>query len=305
MSLEFFQTTKFQVKTLTLIDQANAIIGEYQARGFVLTLRQLFYQFVARNLIQNTQSEYKRLGHIIAVARRAGLIDWAAIEDRTRSVQSVASWRDPPEIVKAIADQYREDLWVDQPFRPEVWIEKEGLLGVIEGACREYRVPYFACRGNNSETEQYWAGKRFAATIASDCTPIVLHLGDHDASGIDMTRYNRDRLEIFAREPIEVRRLALSLDQVQRYRLPPNPAKETDSRFAAYAEQFGEASWELDALDPTVIVELIRAELENLFDVETWNEAVSKETANRATLGEASKNWAEVEKYLRREARNV
>ena len=301
MSLEFFQTTNFQVKTLALIDQANAIIGEYQARGFVLTLRQLFYQFVARNLIQNTQSEYKRLGHIIAVARRAGLIDWAAIEDRTRNVQSVASWRDPPEIVKAIADQYREDLWGDQPFRPEVWIEKEGLLGVIEGACREYRVPYFACRGNNSETEQYWAGKRFAATIAADCTPIVLHLGDHDASGIDMTRDNRDRLEIFAREPIEVRRLALSLDQVQRYRLPPNPAKETDSRFAAYAEQFREASWELDALDPTVIVELIRAELENLIDVETWNEALSKETANRATLGEASKNWAEVEKYLRRE----
>jgi hypothetical protein len=81
--------------------------------------------------------------------------------------------------------------------------------------------------------------------------------------------------------------------------------ERTRSRFAAYAEQFGEASWELDALDPTVIVELIRAELENLIDVQTWNEALSKETANRATLGEASKNWAEVEKYLRREARNV
>jgi hypothetical protein len=56
---ERFISKEFQQKTLDLIDQANAIIEEYVGQGFVLTLRQLYYQFVARALIENKQSEYK------------------------------------------------------------------------------------------------------------------------------------------------------------------------------------------------------------------------------------------------------
>jgi hypothetical protein len=168
-------------------------------------------------LLENTQAEYKRLGAIIKNARRAGLIDWAAIEDRTRNVRTSASWGDPADIVAAAAQQYREDLWALRHYRPEVWIEKDALIEVIEAVCDEFRIPYFACRGNNSESEQYGAGKRFEAAIAAGLTPIVLHLGDHDPNGLDMTRDNRDRLALFARHPVEVRRLALNIDQVQQY----------------------------------------------------------------------------------------
>src|SRR5258708_1982254 len=225
MSREAFAETKFRNATLAVIEQANHIITEFMNQGFVLTLRQLYYQFVARALIENRQSEYKRLGTIIKDGRRAGLIDWDAIEDRTREVHVHSSWDSPADIIDTVARQYREDLWQDQPYRPEVWIEKDALLGVIEGICTEWRVPYFACRGNNSEHLQYQAGKRFEEYLDEGLTPIVLHLGDHDPNGIDMTRDNRDRLALYARADVKVRRLVLNKDQLRRYPPPPNLAK--------------------------------------------------------------------------------
>jgi len=298
MTAEIFEPCKFQAKSLVMIESANSIIEEYRGQGFTLTLRQLYYQFVARALIPNAQSEYKRLGVVIKNGRRAGLIDWDAIEDRTRSVRRSASWGSPGDLISAAAQQYREDIWEGQRFRLECWIEKDALLGVVEGVCDEFRLPYFACRGNNSESEQYSAGKRFEKQLADGLTPIVLHLGDHDPNGLDMTRDNRERLAMFARANVEIRRLALNMDQIERYRPPPNFAKETDTRFAAYAKQFGEHCWELDALDPTVIANLIRTEVEDLIDPAAWNEAKAQESANRELLSAASKNWAKVENVL-------
>jgi hypothetical protein len=128
---ETFTPRNFQAKTLTRIDQANAIIAEYQARGFALTVRQLFYQLVARKMIENTQTAYKRTGEIINDARLAGLVDWDAIEDRTRYLREQPSWSDPSSIIDSAAHSYKEDLWASQSCRVEVWIEKDALLGVI------------------------------------------------------------------------------------------------------------------------------------------------------------------------------
>jgi hypothetical protein len=300
MSCETFETRRLHAKTLRAIGQANEIIESFRARGFVLTLRQCFYQHVARGLLENTQGEYKRLGDVVKSGRRAGLIDWDAIEDRTRYVRESASWGSPSELIEAAAEGYREDLWRDQAFRVEVWIEKDALLGVIEGVCEEWRAPYFACRGNNSESEQYKAGKRFAAYREMGVTPIVLHLGDHDPNGLDMTRDNRDRLSMFAGGPVEVRRLALNMDQIERYRPPPNFAKEADSRYSAYAAKYGSECWELDALDPTVIADLIGDEIEGLIDRDPWNAAKAQELDRRERLANASENWADVELFLER-----
>jgi hypothetical protein len=299
MSTEAFEHIKFRSATLAVIEQANEIIAEYLARGFTLTLRQLYYQFVSRGAIANTMDDYKRLGTIIKNGRRAGLIDWDAIEDRTRNLRTLSTWSDPAEIVEAVASQYREDLWAGQLHQIEVWIEKDALVGVIERICEEFRVPYFACRGNNSESEQYKAGKRFERYLAEGLTPIVLHLGDHDPNGLDMSRDDRERLALYARDDVEVRRLALNMDQVALYRPPPNPAKETDSRYKAYVQQFGTECWELDALSPEVIEGLIRTELEGLIDAAAWNSAKAEEDANRTLLSAAASNWAEVENLLR------
>ncbi len=231
-----YANTRFSKNSQLIIEQANQIIDEYQEQGFTLTLRQLYYQFVSRDIIPNTMQSYKRLGSIINDARMAGLVSWEAIEDRTRNLEALPSWNSPRGIMAAVVDQYRIDKWEKQPYRPEVWIEKEALVGVIAGVCNELQVPYFACRGYNSQSEQWLAGRRLMRHQEQGQTPIVFHFGDHDPSGIDMTRDNVDRLEMFAEAPVKVERLALNFDQIRKHRPPPNPAKMTDSRFVGYVK---------------------------------------------------------------------
>jgi Protein of unknown function (DUF2786) len=278
MACEVFIPFRPRAATLTVIEQANTIIDEYLAQDFKLTLRQLFYQFVSRSLLENSFKQYKRLGNIIRNARDGGLVDWDAIEDRTREINNHVFWPNPAGIISAAAEQYLEDLWAGQRYRPEVWIEKEALLGVIEGVCTELRVPYFAHRGNNSQTLQYQAGKRFARYLDLGLIPLVLHLADHDPNGIDMTRDNVERLALYARAPIEVRRIALNLDQVRQCSPPPNFVKEADTRTSGYRERFGtDECWELDALSPAVIANLIRTEIEALIDPKRWRAAIASE----------------------------
>ena len=299
MAVEYFGSDhKPNASTVATIGQANAIIDEYQAQGFALTTRQLYYQFVARGLIENTPPEYKRLAWIVCVGRDLGMIDWDAIEDRTREVNTHNSWDSPADIVRAAARSYREDLWASQHHRPEVWIEKDALIGVIERVCTEYRVPFFATRGNVSQTLAYQAGKRFADYFGLGRIPVVLHLADHDPTGIDMTRDLTERLARYAEDDVEVRRIALNMDQVERHRPPPNPAKERDSRFADYLRQFGTDSWELDALSPAVIDGLIRDEITEMIDPRRWRKAKVAEDRGRRLLAAAADDWTKVEKVV-------
>lgn len=297
---EKFLDIKFRADTLAVIQQANTIIIDYQQQGFKLTLRQLYYQFVSRALLDNKQSEYKRLGSIIDNGRQAGLIDWDAIEDRTRNLEKPNTWEDPESILHAVASQYREDWWKGQSIYPEVWIEKDALTGVIEPVCEEFQVPYFACRGYVSQSEMYGAAQRLKRIARSGRQPIIFHLGDHDPSGMHMTVDNGQRLDLFMRHAgVEVVRLALNMAQVEQYDPPPNPAKESDSRFEGYQAEHGDESWELDALNPTVIDQLIRDALEEKIDPEPWQAAKDAEAENRTLLESTSENWERVKLYLK------
>lgn len=273
-------------KRLAVIEQANQIIAEYEAQGFVLTLRQLYYQFVARDLLANTQANYKNLGDILNDGRLAGLVSWRSMEDRTRNLEALAHWTSPKDIVASCASQFRIDLWDQQPTRVEVWVEKDALVGVIEGVCEANDVPYFACRGNTSSSELWRAGRRFLDYIDRGQDVVVLHLGDHDPNGIDMTRDNQRRLSLFAETDIEVRRLALNIDQVRRYRPPPNPVKFTDSRAQGYAALYGAKCWELDALEPRVIAALIKEAIDDIRDADQWQSAMAEQQAGRDALAE-------------------
>lgn len=278
---ERFIHKNFRAKALTLIVAANEIIDEYSAQGFILTLRQLYYQFVARNLIPNTMRSYKSLGNTINDARLAGLIDWESIEDRTRNVVSLAHWDSPAEIIRIARDQYRRDLWADQERRVEVWIEKEALTGVIDRVCNKLHVPYFACRGYVSQSEQWRAYQR-----SLDSAILVLHFGDHDPSGIDMTRDNDDRLNQVFGGNVEMRRVALNMNQIEQYNPPPNPAKMTDSRFKNYAQKFGQESWELDALEPSVINDLIEKEVMAERDEAQWQDSLDEQESEREIISQ-------------------
>lgn len=276
----------FNDASLAVIDQANEIIEEYQAAGFDLTLRQIYYQFVARALIPNTQRSYKRLGNIISKGRLAGLIDWDAIVDRTRNLVANGHWDSVGDIIRSCAWSFRYDVWTNQSHQIEVWIEKEALIGVIEKPCRELDIPYFACRGYVSQSELRSAGVRAKRRWdrSSQYTTII-HLGDHDPSGMDMTRDNDDRMDLFSEQSfVEVERIALNMDQVEEFNPPPNPAKTTDSRAREYIALYGYDSWELDALEPQVIDQLIRDKVYRIVDQDLMDEALEKQEEARLTL---------------------
>jgi hypothetical protein len=288
---------RFRGRSLDIIRQANAICADYRAQGYNLTLRQLYYQFVARDIIPNSQKSYKSLGSIINDARLAGDLDWDYIEDRTRNMAGGGGgWTDPSEIIEASAAQFRYPMWTrsGQRYRPEVWVEKEALADVVSQATYPWRVPYFSCRGYVSQSEMHVAGRRMRKHIRNGLSPVVIHLGDHDPSGIDMTRDITDRLAMFAEREVPVLRIALNMDQIDQYQPPPNPAKITDSRAADYIDRFGPESWELDALEPRVLTELIQSTLMDYIDVDAFNAVVAEEEAVRAQMGLVAQRWDDI-----------
>lgn len=307
---------KFRANSLEIIADANRIINSYLRQGFKLTLRQLYYQFVARDYLpdswidpdynlknglppdtKNTIKNYKRLGDLINAGRLAGKIDWDAIEDRTRNLQSSAHWSSPHSIVRACASQYAVDMWEDQDAYLEVWVEKDALIGVLEGICTELDVPYFACRGYTSQSEMRGAAQRLLEQESDGKETTIIHLGDHDPSGIDMSRDIQDRLDLFG-STATIRRIALTFDQVHEYDPPPNPAKTTDARYRNYADNYGEESWELDALEPCVIVDLIREAVESEIDHDAWQDALDRQDTGRDQLNQVSHSWDNVVEYL-------
>ena len=288
-----YVSKEFSRSSQNVIAQANLILSEYADQGYDLTLRQLYYQFVSRDLLPNTQQAYKRLGSIVSDARLAGLVDWDAIVDRTRNVRRVDTWTDPESILSTAADSYKIDLWERQPVRIEVWIEKDALIGVIERPCMEFRVPHFSCRGFVSQSEMWSAGRRMMMYRHEGHEPIVIHLGDHDPSGIDMTRDIRERLEMFSEGNVKVSRIALNMDQVEKYDPPPNPAKMTDSRARGYVTEYDYNSWELDALEPNVLSALIKLKVSSFLDQDKWADDLERESVEREEIRRVAGSWDE------------
>jgi hypothetical protein len=287
-----FIEKKFSRANYELIDTANSIIDEYSQMGFRLSLRQLYYQLVARDYIENTIQSYKRVGNVISDARNAGLVDWNAIEDRGRAPYLPPAWDDPAQIVKAAASQFRIDRWKGQPNYVEVMVEKDALSGILRPVCSRLHVRFTANKGYSSSTAMYDAGQRFAEAADDGRELHLIYLGDHDPSGIDMTRDIKERLCLYGEWiDLNVTRLALNMNQVEEWRPPRNPAKETDSRFAQYSELYGEDSWELDAVKPETLARLVEDRIEELIDHEQWSEVLDAEQEMRDELHRFARDY--------------
>jgi hypothetical protein len=325
-----------------VIRQANEICADYSAQGYDLTLRQLYYQFVARGFIPNSQKSYKRLGDIINKARLAGLLDWDYITDRTRNLQALSHWATPGSIIRSAADSFALDKWSKQPVRVEVWVEKEALAGIVSQVADRHDCAWFSCRGYVSQSELWGAAQRHLNYLKGGQRVVVVHLGDHDPSGIDMTRDITDRLEMFVlqdwlnqrmpvgdsdsvyrrdirkhmidyldngdhgrelgdnagRDPITVNRIALNMDQVEQYDPPPNPTKLTDSRAEDYIRNYGDDSWELDALDPATLDALIDSAILDELNADLFNQIADREDQHRTLLFRAASRWDDVRDFL-------
>ena len=138
-----YKEINFRQSSLNLINLVNQVIQEYQAQGYELTLRQAYYQLVARGYIPNNERSYKNIGNLINDGRLAGLIDWYAITDRTRNLRGNSHWKTPEEVIESAKYSYRLDKWYGQPNYVEVWVEKDALVDVVGQACRPLDVPFF------------------------------------------------------------------------------------------------------------------------------------------------------------------
>lgn len=284
-----FVDKTFRNGSQELIDTANSIITTYQSKGYRLTLRQLYYQFISRDLLPNSEKSYSKLGRVISEGRLAGLIDWDAIEDRVRVPRIPQEFENIQELVDVAIKAYRLPRWKNQKNYIELWVEKDALAGVLQPLASRYHVTMMVNRGYSSQSAMYEAGNRFIDARQKHEACHLLYLGDHDPSGEDMVRDIRDRLEMFGAK-LEVDKLALTMDQIEQYNPPPNPAKMTDSRATGYVALHGSSSWEVDALPPDVLSNLIEGAIENLLDEELMNKVKEKEQVDKLRLQEVVKD---------------
>src|SRR5574341_307558 len=292
MACEAYKRFRFNDETLTLLDTINGIISEYLEQGFRLTVRQLYYQLVARDVVVNTLQSYKRVASIVNDGRMAGVVDWDAIEDRTREFVRKTRWQSGAHILKAASDSFHVDMWTNQSVRCFVIIEKEALVGVLEPVCAKLDVPLLAARGYPSGTVlREFSQSDILPSLTDGQDVVVFHLGDHDPSGIDMTRDLTERLSTFSYQPVELVRIALTMAQIEEHNPPPNPAKTTDSRFAEYMRNFGTESWELDALTPTYLSQLVLDQVSERIDPDAWEEREAHATDVRNRIRALAKQF--------------
>ena len=295
MAMQEYKSINFKAATYKLIAVINSIIEEYQASGDVMTVRQLYYQLVARDMIENTEKSYKRITGVVNDGKMAGMIDWDAIEDRTRAFIRRSRWDSGKQILDGCAKQFHMDMWKGQDVRVFCMVEKEALAGVLERVCNEYDVPLLAARG-------YPSGTVLREFVEQDVLPYVenqkiriLHLGDHDPSGLDMTRDLIERINCFAEEDqydISLTRIALNMQQIDEQKPPPNPAKQTDARFKEYEKEFGDESWELDALTPRFLRELVKVHIENEIDWGPWTQRKNQIVSVKSRIRKVAEEFA-------------
>jgi hypothetical protein len=292
MKQAFISNLRLRKDNVVKLDLINSIIEEYTKANLVLTLRQLFYQLVTREIILNTDKEYKKLSPLLTKGRMAGVVDWEAIEDRIR-VPFLPYWVD--DITNALddtAEQYRLDRQKDQENYLELWVEKDALSGVLKPITSYYHIKLMVNRGFSSTTAMYDAYKRIVRQENLGKKATILYLGDHDPSGLYMVRDIKERLHEFGVDP-EIKAIGLTLEQVKKYNPPANSAKEDDPRAKDYISKFGRVSWEVDALNPKTLNALVKKNIESRVDMDLFKRKLAQEEQDKDRLREISAEFGQ------------
>ncbi len=282
---------KFSKKSTDLLTKANNIIEEYQEQSYKLTLRQLYYQLVARDIIPNKDAQYRKLSGLLTNARLAGVVDWSAIEDRVRVPKRPYWVVDVEDALRDTIGSYRLDRTEGQEYYIEVWTEKDAISNILYRITAKYGVRLMVNRGYSSITAMHDAYKRLKAEKDWGKKLVVLYGGDHDPSGLDMIRDIIDRFSIFGLTDIEVVPIALTMPQIQQYNPPPNPAKISDPRAESYIENFGGTSWEVDALEPPVLAQIVEDAILKYWDETKYKSILKREKKEVKALRKFAKKF--------------
>lgn len=268
------------------VKATNDIISQYD---ILLTVRQIFYRLVSSGFIQNTINSYKLFDRMITRGRERGDIDARSIVDRARQVMGgdygYASVQDFVRTkISELEDteQYTRRIWDDQPQYVEAWVEKDALATLFSSIADGYRVVTYPSRGYSSYTKVYEAiNKRFSLYGNRPIT--ILHFSDHDPSGLNMTEDIQSRLYRYGSHA-KVKRIALTYIQVRQFGLEPMPTKISDSRWREYSLQYGNQCWELDALPPNELQNIIRDSIKGHIDVSRWNKTFKEIEKEKQSL---------------------
>lgn len=267
-----------------IIEQSIDVLSNYE--NGILTIRALHYQLVSRGMT-NTLQHYKRVVAAMEVARWDGLVDFEAFSDRDRAMVGMTKAEatdleekqaEAKQQVRAWMRSYRKNRWENQPYYPEILIEKKALEGVFAKPCREWDVAVGACKGYPSLTFLYDLSERMRNAKNEGKQPIILYFGDYDPSGEDIPRSIGENLDKFGVYGMEIRRIALMEHQVIEWELPPAPAKETDSRTANWD---GLGQVELDAVKPEKLVAMLNDAIGEIFDNDLYDELNQTEEEER------------------------
>jgi len=273
----------------TVVNESLTIFQQYNV---AMTLRQLFYRLVSKHVFPNNLNSYKKLSKMLVKARERGEVPDHYLEDRTRTTIGGDSGFDTAaDFIDAYTrwfknswERFSMPLWDNQPKRIEVWVEKDALSRLCSSASEEYNVITCPSKGYSS----YSYVKKAVARINSDYEdkPVtILYFGDYDPSGVDIERDLGARLDRYGANNAEVHRIALTLDQIQQYHLPPFPAKTSDPRLAKFiADTGGSDAVELDALEPNVLTDLIIDAIQKYMDKSLWDERLREIAAEKEAL---------------------
>ncbi|MCJ7759789.1 hypothetical protein MUP59_01435 [Candidatus Bathyarchaeota archaeon] len=289
------------MKYSELIREVNTILSQYTVK---LTLRQVYYRLVSKNLIPNTKASYKGLSHQLVKAREKGDVDDRRIEDRSRKVQGFGDWGfdDLDDFIAGQVSRLKDSWenfsrrqWEDQPKKVIVALEKDALSRMFTDVANGFRIQVYATKGYGS----YTFVNDLAGDLDEEKENVILYFGDYDPSGRDIERDLRDRLvRYYGRDNFTVVRIALKPDQISQYNLPPMPEDaETlaklgrDPRTKQYGMEF---AVELDALEPPVLQELIRSSINAQIDSDLWNAKLEETKADREELRERLRAWCVV-----------
>ena len=242
-----------QKKSLELLAQVQEIIDSYD---FALTLRQIYYQLVAKQIISNEQSNYRKISRLCVAGRDEGILPEEGFADRLRIIDKLSSWVDLNEFMETVKRSYHKNKWQNQPKYLEIWTEKDALRSVLSQVTYQYDVSLMVSRGQLSRTAIYEASERYKAQ--GDKEYYLYYCGDFDPSGLSIYNSIKERLDNFGIS-IKFERIALTKEQIEKYKLPSDPAKPSDPNYNKFVSLYGsDMVVELDSLPPDVLRDIIK-----------------------------------------------
>jgi hypothetical protein len=268
---------KPRIDWLAVIRQAADIVMGYDTG---VTLRQLFYRLVVAGTLPNADGAYKTLSSRTAEARRQGR--FPALIDRTRRIHRYQTFDGPEEARSWLRDIYRRDRTEGQDVSIYLGVEKAGIVEQLDAWFGELGLPILALGGYSSQS--YVDAIRDDA-LAQNRPAVLIYAGDFDPSGEDIDRDFIERVGCFD----EVVRVALTADQVERYELPEQMGKQSDSRARKFIARHGRlVQVELDALPPDLLRSLYDEAIATRWDESAFQASLAREREEAAALDEAS-----------------